>query len=450
MNDSSRQPTAYFDRHAPSYRTEAEGITHALHEQCPIAWTETYGGHWVASGHSQVFSLATHPGLLSNRHDLEDPTSPYRGTGIPEHAIKLGFLEMDPPTQRDYRDALNPYLSPAAIRRWKPMAEDLATACLDEVVESGSMDIVDDLANVVPAVLTLGLLGLPLADWEIYCEPTHAALYTPPDSPHFARVIEQQFEVAVKLAAGVAECRKEPRPGLVDALLRTEVDGAPLDDQEVVSALFLLIGGGFDTTTALTAHSLEWLSQNPEARSRLKDAESTKLTDSATEEFLRYFTPAPGDARTIAQDCKVAGVELRRGDRVWLSFAMANRDPAVFPDADILDIERPRNRHSSFGLGVHRCIGSNLARMLFKVMLAQVLDRIPDYVCDEARTVRYETIGMINGMQHLPATFTPGSRLGAGLAETIARWQKVCDSGELMRRPSSGDDRVGSHGDEAR
>ena len=157
----------------------------------------------------------------------------------------------------------------------------------------------------------------------------------------------------------------------------------------------------------------------------------TTLLDSATEEFLRFYTPAPGDGRTISADCEIAGTTFKEGERLWLSWAMANRDPALFENPHEIDLARTGNRHHSFGLGIHRCIGSNVARMVFKQMLTAVLDRMPDYQCDPAGAVHYETIGVIQGMQHLPATFTPGPRVGAGLDETIEAMQKVCDEQRL-------------------
>ena len=191
--------------------------------------------------------------------------------------------------------------------------------------------------------------------------------------------------------------------------------------------LGLLIGGGFDTTTSLTAKSLDWLSNNPGERARLA-ADLPGLINSATEEFLRFFTPAPGDGRTVTTDCVYAGQQLKEGDRLWLSWAMANRDPEVFPDPNTIHLDRTNNRHSAFGLGVHRCIGSNVARSIYKTMLTQVLDRMPDFVCDSDSAVHYDTVGVINGMKHLSATFTPGPRLGEGLEATIAKWQHKCDT----------------------
>ncbi len=209
-------------------------------------------------------------------------------------------------------------------------------------------------------------------------------------------------------------------------MINATIDGRAPDDAEITEQLALLIGGGFDTTTALTAHALEYLSMHPEDRSRLS-AERDTLLDSATEEFLRFYTPAPGDARTLTEDCEFAGTTLKENERLWLSWAMANRDPKVFAEPNRILLDRTGNRHTTFGLGIHRCIGSNMARMTFKRMLLAVLDRMPDYVCDPDQAVHYSTIGVIQGMQHLPATFTPGKRLGPGLDETLAALQQACD-----------------------
>jgi cytochrome P450 len=433
LDDMARKRKRYhFDRHAPDYRDHFEEITEELHAACPVAWTDTYGGHWVASGHQEVFDIARRADVVSNDRDVTGERRGYKGISIPSADTdhRGGFLEMDPPEQRHYRQALNPYLSPAAVTRWTPIVDEVVRASLDETIETGAIDFVDDLANIVPAVLTLAMMGLPLRDWPVYCEPAHAAVYTPPDSPDMPRVRQQGIEMGMKLYQSVLEIRENPRPGLIDALVHAKINGENPDDIEITGVLGLLIGGGFDTTTALTAHALEYLSDHPAERERLSASRDT-LLDSATEEFLRFYTPAPGDGRTISADCEIAGTSFREGERLWLSFAMANRDPKVFPEPNKIDMERKGNRHTSFGLGIHRCIGSNVARMTFKRMLVAVLDRMPDYVCDPAGAVHYPTIGVIQGMQHLPATFTPGPRLGMSLDETLGALQQVCDEQRL-------------------
>ncbi|MFG1945415.1 cytochrome P450 [Nonomuraea sp. NPDC048826] len=433
MNEDGRERNRYhFDRHTPEYRHRFESITQEMHARCPIAWSDAYGGHWVAAGNRELFELARRADVLSNDHDVKGERRGYRGITIPtpETLGRAGFLEMDPPEQRYYRQALNPYLSPAAVGRWLPFVDEVIRACLDERIESGRIDFVDDLANVVPAVLTLAMMGVPVRKWAFYNEPVHAAVYTPPDSPDVPRIHQMHMDMVMDLIAEMERIRAEPRPGLIDALVRADIGGRPPVFEDLVGSLILIIGGGFDTTTALTAHALEWLSEHPGERTRLSRERDT-LLNSATEEFLRFFTPAPGDGRTFSADCEIAGTRFAEGERLWLSWAMANRDASVFPEPDTLDLARSGNRHTSFGLGVHRCIGSNVARAVFKRMLLQVLDRMPDYRCEPEGTVHYDTIGVINGMRQLPAVFTPGPRLGPGLDETLVALQRVCDEQRL-------------------
>ncbi|MEQ6900403.1 cytochrome P450 [Nocardioides sp. YIM 152588] len=423
--------TFSMNRHDAGYRLDFEKNTDELHGRCPIAWNDTHGGYWYVSGNQELFDVARRADLLSNDADIHGERRGYQGISIPPPAIEErttigGFLEMDPPAQRYYRQALNPYLSPAAVQRWQPVLDELTRACLDEVIESGRIDFVDDLANIVPAVLTMGLLGFPMADWEIYCEPAHASVYTSPDDPDHARIQALSIQMGMRAFESIAEIKETPRPGLVDALIKADIGGTTPSDMDLIGVVMLLIGGGFDTTTALTAHSLEWLSEHPDQRERLSRERAT-LLDSATEEFLRYYTPAVGDGRTVSADAEIAGVRFREGERLWLSWAMANRDEKVFECPHDVQLDRTGNRHASFGLGIHRCIGSNVARAAFKTMVTHVMDRMPDFVCDPAGAVHYDTTGVINGMKHLPATFTPGKRLGPGLEETIAAVQKACD-----------------------
>ncbi|NKQ51601.1 cytochrome P450 [Amycolatopsis sp. K13G38] len=424
-----------FDRHSSTYRTEFESIATELHAKCPIAWTDKHDGYWIASGNRQVFDLARSAEYLSNDNDVEGQKRGYRGISIPgpprtTGQPRGGFLEMDPPEQRHYRQALNPYLSPAAVDRWRPVIDELARACLNEKIESGRIDFVDDLANIVPAVLTMAMLGMRLEHWSVHCESAHASVYTPPDSPDMPRVIGLLIASRQHQAEQIAQIRANPRPGLINGLINAEINGEKPSDLDVLGAVGLLIGGGFDTTTALTAHALEWLSDHPEERERLSRERDT-LLDPATEEFLRFFTPAVGDGRTISADCEIAGTRFKEGERLWLSWAMANRDAEVFEDPHRIKLDRKGNRHASFGLGVHRCIGSNVARATFKTMLTHVLDRMPDFACDSGHASHYPTTGVINGMRGLPATFTPGKRIGPGLAETIQMLQDVCDEQRL-------------------
>jgi len=421
-----------FDQHSLDYRAGYPQISHTVRGKCPVAWSEQHGGYWVISGRDVIGELAKHPEYLSNDFDPFGNLKRDGGVAIPApqgRTTRGGFLEMDPPLQLEYRHVLNPFLSPSAVERWRPMISELSRACIDEKIESGRIDFVDDLANIVPAVLTMGMLGTPLVDWVIYCEPAHAMVYTPPTSPEFPRVIEGGLRMGAKLYEEMQKARANPREGMIKALIDAQAAGAPFTDDDIGGTLTLLIGGGFDTTTSLTAHALDWLDHHPTERPRLRD--DPALLDTATEEFVRYATPAQGGGRTITKDCVIAGHEFRRGERVWMAYALANHDPAVFERPDEVVLDRFPNKHAAFGLGVHRCIGSNLARMSFKTMLTQVLDDLPDYQLDRNGVVRYEDIGTINGYKHLPATFTPRRREGLVLDEVIDRWQGVLDGGSF-------------------
>ena len=434
--DNDRKKNAYhFDRHTSEYRLNFEKITEEMQSRCPMAWTDTYDGHWVAAGSKEVFELARCP-AVSNDHDVTGEGSGYQGITIPKAsratAVRGGILEMDEPDHSTYRGALNPYLSPAAIKRWEPFVDEITRAALDEHIESGRIDFVDHLANVVPAVFTLAMMGVELKKWNIYSEPTHASVYTPEHSPDREKINAQHREMGIDILNNMFEIRENPRPGLVNALLQLRIDGEPAPDMEILGNIGLIIGGGFDTTTALTAHALEWLGENADQRERLSRERDT-LLHPATEEFLRFFTPAPGDGRTFSEDMEFEETRFKEGERLWISWAMANRDPSVFHDPNEIILDRKGNRHFSFGIGVHRCVGSNVARSVFKSMLTAVLDRMPDYVCDPDGTVHYETIGVIQGMQHLPAAFTAGPRLGPGLDETLDKLQRICDEQELAR-----------------
>jgi cytochrome P450 len=279
---------------------------------------------------------------------------------------------------------------------------------------------------VVPAILTMAMIGLPLKDWIVYCEPAHGTIYTPPDSPDRPRVDQMSMDMVTTLFGNVAAAKDQSRPGMLKSLIDARIEGEPLSDEDIMGTLFLVIGGGFDTTTALTSNVFRWLAENPAAKTQLL-AGDAGLWDTATEEFLRYFSPSQGDARTVTHDCEVAGYQFSKGDRVLLSFAIPNRDPRYFDDPDTVKLDRFPNRHAAFGLGNHRCIGSNLARMQNKAIMQETLDRIPDYTIDYGGLERYETIGVINGNKSMPFSFSAGEPRGPGLEATMARWQQMLD-----------------------
>ena len=218
-------------------------------------------------------------------------------------------------------------------------------------------------------------------------------------------------EMGLDLLNNMMEIRENPRPGIVNALLRMEVDGEPAPDMEIIGNLGLIIGGGFDTTTALTAHAMEWLSENPDQREPLSQERDT-LFDPATEEFLRYFTPAPGDGRTFSDDIEIEGTQFKEGERLWTSWAMANRDPAVFPD-------RTPSYWTARATGTSASASASTADRLqrgptvFKSMLTAVLDRCPTTAATP-RAPALRDDRRHPGHEPPAGDVHPGPRLGAG------------------------------------
>lgn len=418
-----------FDQHSKEYQARGMEIGAEIRAKCPVAWSDNYGGYWIITGLEEASAIYKRPEMFSALNlTWKDPDSMFKGIQIPNNAAygENSFLEMDPPEQLQFRRALNSHLSPAAVVRWEPFAREFTNACIDEIIEQGDGDFVEDIVNVVPAVLTMAMIGFPMSEWEIFCEPVHAQVYTPAHSPDRERVNQISMEMGMRTMQLIDQTRKNPRPGMCKDLIDAEIAGKKLEDVSIAGQLGLVIGGGFDTTTALTSNAFQWLNEHPTEKARLLEFDE-ELWATATEEFLRYFSPSQGDARTAVEDCEFLGVEFKKGDRVLPSFAISNRDPRFFEDPDTLDIERFPNRHAAFGLGNHRCIGSNLARMNFKTMLQETLKRIPEYTVDTAGIERYETIGIINGNKTMPFTFPKGTKTGPGLEATIEKWQKILD-----------------------
>ena len=204
--------------------------------------------------------------------------------------------------------------------------------------------------------------------------------------------------------------KRRDRPADADLFSRIvhgELDGEPLDEVQISMYGMLMMLGGMDTTSGLTGNALLQLCEHPELRQQLIDDPS--LLTSATEEFLRHDTPTLGLGRTTTRDVEIGGCVIPEGEKVLLMWAAANRDPAIFENPDEIDFSRENRKHLSFGVGAHRCLGSNLAREMFKVMLEEMLRRLPDFDL-AGEPVRYEDAAEVYGLSSLPIRFTPGTR----------------------------------------
>jgi cytochrome P450 len=299
---------------------------------------------------------------------------------------------------------------PAAVDRDRPFLEQAATWCLDQKIAAGQMDMVLDYTNPVPAIWTMKLMGLPLTTWKHWAEYFHSATAYGQQMPQRQAAIARTPEMVAEVKEVIAERRRHPGDDLVSRLVTMEIEGRPMTDDELVAVMWNLIGGGVDTTTSLTSLALVHLSGQPQLRDRL--AQDTDLLEGACEEYLRWTSVNETLSRTCTRDTELGGQQIRRGDFVVMSWLGADYDPAVFSDPGAVDVDRSPNPHLAFGIGSHRCIGLHVARVLFEVMMREVLTRIPDYVVDDSGATYYQGNPKLHGVVTMPVTFTPGQPRG--------------------------------------
>lgn len=379
----------------------------------PVAYSERYGGFWVVSGYPQVAQVSRDEATFSSFYGERDGVQCKGIVGVPRKAgiPPAGIAEADPSLHQSLRRVLNPYLLPPAVEEFRPFVEDLTSWFIDQKIEAGRMDMVLDVTNPVPAVLTMRLMGLPCEQWQHYAELFHATVAYRPGSDLYNQAISHVPEMMSSLLEEVRDRRARPRDDMLTALVGlTDETGHPIDDDTVSAILWNLVGGGLDTTTSLTSLSLHYLATHREQRQKL--IEHPELLPTATEEFLRYFSVNETLTRTVTTETELDGQRLCPGDVVMLSWVSANHDEKVFDRPGDVVLERSPNRHLAFGIGPHRCIGMHVARSVFQIMMSAILDRMPDYEIDPGRTRLYEGNPVMAGVVSMPVTFTPGPRTG--------------------------------------
>lgn len=406
MTTSDERTVTAFDHHSVDYAENSASINAELRTRCPVAHTPAHGGFWVLSRYGDVTAAAKDDDTFASGYTVNG-VSPL-GVAIPPSPAPHYPIEMDPPEFTPYRKLLNPLFSPAASKAWKPRVDEWVDICIDQVIEKGSIDLVADLSNAVTSLVTCEFLGIPTADWRAYATVQTEMIHASPDER--PNVVNRYLELLGRIHGLIVERQEAPGDGVIGTLLKSEIDGEPISNEMILSLVDTIMAGGFDTTTGVTANALIYLADNPTERKRL--IEDPSMIPQACEEFLRYFTPQPGLARTVTKPVSVGGVELQPGERVYLSWASANRDETVFDRPEEVILDRFPNRHTTFGVGIHRCIGAHFARIELIAMVSGVLARMPDYQVRHETAVRYPTIGIVDGWVNVPATFTPDARVG--------------------------------------
>lgn len=327
------------------------------------------------------------------------------------------MIEMDRESWNAHRRLVGSFFTPSAVEPYRKRAREVATWAIDNVIESGSIDLINDLGSLVPAVVLFEILGIPLDNWRSYADAFHAFIYVPRPSAAWDAAAAETDRLMAMIAQVVDKRRSDPREDLISWMVSSEIDGEPLSTELIMEQLFSFLGAGLDTTTNLFGASMLHLSQFPDFKRHL--IEHPEARPAATEELLRFYSPLQGMARTVSEDVTIGKAKLSEGDRVWLLYASANRDGEKFSDPDSFIPDRSPNSHFGFGVGMHKCIGQHLARMEFSEMLDVALSRIPDFSVIESKTERYPSIAFVSGFIAMPATFTPGGRVGSRQLEGL-------------------------------
>ena len=326
-----------------------------------------------------------------------------------EHAARMIPLEVDPPLWLPYRRLFASLLSPSSVGALEPRIKHWVTRYLDDVIESGSCDIVEALTSAVPGSVALEWLGFPQEDWLRMSAAVHNMSEVGPDSPDIQSYMDELDWAFRRIEEEVTARRELPGDDVISLMANFTIDGDLVPFDFAAGMVNLAYVGGVDTTTAATTAAIVHMHYHPDDRRRL--IAQPELLESATEEFLRMYPPTRNQGRTVVEDIDLGGCRLQKDDRIILSIASANYDESAFPDATEFVIDRFPNRHVAFGMGLHRCPGSHLARAEMKEMLTQILDRMPDYRIVEDGLREYPYWQSMGGWSTVPITFTPGPRL---------------------------------------
>ncbi len=386
-----------FDHTDPEWVADPYPIWDELRERCPVAHTQRYGGTWLPVRHEDVAAIAYDTEHFTSRSVVVSEVRPDE-TDLPAPIGVAPPITSDPPFHQDARRLLLPAFGPKSIEGYEEYTRALCRELLDAVDGQDEIDAAVDYAQHIPVRLISKMLGFPDADADVLRGFVHVILEAVNLSAEEREGVFDSSGIDEYLDARIAEHIAEPRDDLTTYLLEAELDGNRLHPDHVRGTMILLMVAGIDTTWSAIGASLWHLAQHPEDRRRLATEPDLMIT--ALEELLRVYAPVTM-ARLVAEDYTFEGCAFKEGEWVLLPFPAANRDPEVFPEADRVVLDRAENRHAAFGLGIHRCLGSNLARLELRVALEEWLARFPEFELADPDAVTWSK-GQVRGPRSIP------------------------------------------------
>ena len=384
-----------WDHTDPQWVNDPYPIWEDLRTRCPVAHTDRYGGAWFPATHAGVSTVAndterftSRTVVLGNGRPMEDALPAPIGVAPP--------ITSDPPFHQIARRLILPAFAPGPINALEPMIRQLCNDLLDRVAGREVINGGSDYAQFIPPAVIKRMLGFPEADEDLFREFVHIVLEGI-DLPVEERIeqfapIEEYFRIQIE------DHQANPRNDLTTFLLNAEILGEKLSIEHVFGTMVLILVAGIDTTWSALGASLWHLAKNPSDLERLVN--EPDLMPFAIEEFLRYYAPVTM-ARLVKEDMEYLGCPMKQDDWILLGFPAANRDPEVFERADEFIIDRRENRHLAFGLGIHRCAGSNLARLEMRVAIEEFIKRYPRFTLADPAQVTWAQ-GQVRGPRNLP------------------------------------------------
>jgi cytochrome P450 len=385
--------------------------------ECPIAHTERWGGSWMPTKYQDLFNIARDIKHYSSRDVLVAPTGPAPGTeGQPNpyaeippelqnQDIGAPPITSDPPVHTWARHLLLPVFSATYVSKYEPETRQLCRDLIDGFIDTGRADAAAGYAQQIPPRVIASMLGIPTEEADTFTTWVRGFLEQGLTNAEIRG--ESGTRMFMYLWEKMQEHKTNPgRDDLITYLLNAEVDGKPVPEPHILGTCFLILVAGIDTTWSSIGSAFWHLAQNPQDRKRL--IEEPELITSAVEELLRAYSPVTM-ARYVASDVEYNGCPMKEGDRVLMNFPAANRDPEKFPNPDQVILDRPVNPHIAFGVGIHRCAGSNLARMEMRVAIEEWLKRIPDFELVDPDAVTWAG-GQVRGPRICEVKFPAGGK----------------------------------------
>ena len=388
-------------------------LFHRLRREDPVHW-DPFLHAWVVTRYADVLEV-----LHTFAADRTPTPEQLASMGLAQLAplaqlMVKQMLFMDAPGHTRLRGLASQAFTPARIETLRSHIQEIVTRLLDAVEDRGSMDLISDLAEPLPAIVTAEMLGLPVEDrhrlkaWSANFAEMLGNFQHNPD--HAQRMLRTVEEMTAYFREAVEEIKKHPREGLIHSLLTAEIDGDRLSEEEVVANSIITMVGGQETTTNLIGNGVLTLLRHPEQMEKLRGDSS--LTASAVEEMLRFESPSQHTARLAPSDRQLGGKQIRKRQAVIAVMAAANRDPERFPDPDRFDIARADNRHLAFGYAAHFCFGAPLARMEGQIAFAALVRRFANIKLLPQDLVWRTNLGL-RGLNSLKIAFDAPERSAA-------------------------------------